>query len=67
MLPTHCGTQQGSPLIEWISDLRCWRYIEGILAQIEYAQLTRLATAFQGYFIKERKYKLMNTWLASER
>ena len=67
MLPTHRGAQQGSTLMEWISDLQCYRYIEGILAQIESAQLTRLATAFQDYFIKERKYKIIDTWLASER
>ena len=32
--------------------------IQGILAQIESAQLTHLATAFQDYFIKEGKYKI---------
>ena len=53
--------------MEWISVFQCYRYIEGILAQIESAQFTHLATAFQHFFIEERKYKIMDTWLASAR
>ena len=41
--------------------------IQGILKQIESAQLTHLTTAFQDYFIKQGKYKIIDTWLASER
>ena len=76
MLSTHRGAQQGSTLMEWFSDLQCKSsmevilvqiYLHNRLTQIKSAQLTRYATAFQEYFIKERKYKIMDTWLASER